>query len=100
MRALVGERYATRGKKVAACTAIGEEHKVKRYKGKALPMVMETSGRLGPETENLLKALGRAAAREALEVSGVPVRVHPDSLFFVRERCACDVGSLCSDLSC
>ena len=35
VRAPQAERYTTSGKKVAACTTMGEEDMLKRYKGKA-----------------------------------------------------------------
>ena len=51
------------GKKVAACAIMGEEDKLKRYKGKALPMVMETFERLDPESEKVLNLLAMAAGQ-------------------------------------
>ena len=65
LRAPVAERHTTSGKKVAACAAMEEEDKLKRYWGKALPMVMETFGRLGPESEQVLNLLAMAAGQTA-----------------------------------
>ena len=65
MRAPVTESYTTSAKKVAVCATMGEEDKVKRYKGKAVPMVKETFGRLGPETEKVLNLLAMAVGHTA-----------------------------------
>ena len=40
---------------------MGEDDKQKRYKSKALPMVLETFGRFGPESEKVLDLLAMAA---------------------------------------
>ena len=55
MRAPVAERYTTSGKKVAACAIVGEEDELKCHKGKVLPMVMETFGGMGLESEKVLR---------------------------------------------
>ena len=44
---------------------MGEEDKMKLCSGKALPMVMETFGRLGPESEKVLNLLAMAAGQAA-----------------------------------
>ena len=68
LHTLVCVRPWRRGKhqveeKVAACATMGEEDKLKRYKCKALPMVMDTFGRLGPESEKVLNLLTTAAGQ-------------------------------------
>ena len=61
VRAPVAERYTTSGIKVTSCAVMEKEDKLNRYKGKALPMMMETFGRLGPESEKVLNLLAMAA---------------------------------------
>ena len=65
VRAPVAERYTTSATKVATCAMTGEQDKQRRYKGKALPMVMESFGRLGPESEKVLDLLAKAAGHTA-----------------------------------
>ena len=48
VRATVAERNTTSVQKVVACALMGEEDKMKRHKGKALAMVVETFGEAGP----------------------------------------------------
>ena len=61
VRAPVAERYTNSGENVAAWAMMGEDDKLGRLKGKTLPMVIETFGRLGPELEKVLKFLAMAA---------------------------------------
>ena len=65
VRAPVAERYTSSASKVATCATMGEAEKQRRYKGKALPMVMESFGRFGPESEKVLNLLAMAAGHTA-----------------------------------
>ena len=67
VRAPAAERYTTSAKEAAACATMGGEDKVKRCKGKTLPMVMETFGRLGPETRKVRQLAVQLASLASLE---------------------------------
>ena len=65
VRALVAKRYKVTARRMAACAEKGEAEKVKRYKGSALPKVMETFGRLGPEWRKALNLMAVLAGPSA-----------------------------------
>ena len=58
-------QVTTSDHEAAACAEMGEDDKQKRYKSKALPMVLETFGRFGPESEKVLDLLAMAAGHTA-----------------------------------
>ena len=65
VRVRAAERYTNSANKVAACAMMEGVDNLKRCKGKALPMVVETFGRLGTELEKEVDILAMAAGHAA-----------------------------------
>ena len=119
LRAPVAERYTTSAKKVATCAKMvrGRGGQVETPQGRGAPGghgdVWEAGPRVGEsaqpvgdgngphgEVETGAAGAEQTSGAGGTRVSRVPVRVHPDSLSFLRELCACHDGSQCSDFSC
>ena len=71
VRTAQAERYRKASSCVAVAATEGEEDKLKRYNGRAMPLVFEAAGRVGPQSKCTLNSLVDDAVTAGFATPGI-----------------------------